>query len=110
MIIHCVKTNLVKIRCTGCIQGNRIALTVFDSRRHANMIFGLLHYRKCHPGPVGKRSSYTARASGSGASLILLSYPLTNALSLGADVLQEVSKPPKSICFPDVQKMGNKCS
>lgn len=59
MIIHCVTTNLWKIRCTGCIQGNRIALTVFDSPRHANMIFGLLHYRTCHPGPVGKRCGYT---------------------------------------------------
>lgn len=56
MIIHCVKTNLRKIRYTDCIQGNRIeaALTVFDSPRHDNMIFGLLHYRKSHPGPVGK--------------------------------------------------------
>lgn len=56
MIIHCVKTNLRKIRCTDCIQGNRIeaALTVFHSPRHDNMIFGLLHYRKCHKGPVGK--------------------------------------------------------
>lgn len=46
-IIHCVKINLRQIRCTDCIQGNEIeaALTAFHSRRHDNMIFGLLHYR-----------------------------------------------------------------
>lgn len=64
MIIHCAKTNLRQIRCTGCIQGNRIeaALTAFHSQRHDNMIFGLLHYRKCHLRPVGGGaggSSYT---------------------------------------------------
>lgn len=55
MIIQCVKTNLRQIRCTGFIQGNRIeaAPHAFHSQRHDNMIFGLLHYRKCHSGSGG---------------------------------------------------------
>lgn len=69
MIIQCVKTNLRQIRCTGFIQGNRIeaAPNAFHSQRHDNMIFGLLHYRKCHSGSGGLwggSSRYTVKKQG----------------------------------------------
>lgn len=97
MIIHCVKTNLRKIRCTDCIQGNRIeaALTVFHSPRHDNMIFGLLHYRKCHPGPLGKAAGtqYGNRVFELSVLFLfdLLSL-LTNKLSSGTVMLIAVLK------------------
>lgn len=74
MIIQCVKKILRKIRCTGCIQGNRIeaALTVFDSPMHDNMIFGLLHYRSVTQGLWGKRQVHSKEAGWvSGASYLI---------------------------------------
>lgn len=90
MIIHCVKTNLRKIRGTDCIQGNRIeaALTVFHPPRHDNMIFGLLHYRKCQPGPVGKQQVHGMEAGWvSRIYALCLSDFLTNELSPGTTVM-----------------------
>lgn len=79
---------LRKIRCTGGIQGNRIeaALTVFHSPRHDNMIFGLLHYRKCHPGPLGESSRYTVWQQGEFEASDILSF-LTKTLLSGSVML-----------------------